>query len=175
MLDLKTLQLGDILLFQGKSFISRGIMYFTKSKYSHAALYIGGGENYIIEATGAGVEKNLVAPLIAQADAFCVRRIPDLTVENAELMKDKAYSLIYSSYDTKQLLSLGVYYTLRKLGLNWDWLVSNNPQRITCSELVAVACLCIPLKFAAKVKDVTPETLYLSNKLVTVVESYTKE
>ena len=173
-MDTSILQPCDVILLSGKNFISRGIKFFTDSKYSHAALYVGGGEGYVIEATAAGVEKNRLNDIIKKDSAYCVRRIPDLTVDQAEAMKAKAYSLIYEDYDVLQMLTLGVYFAFRKLGITWSALVSNAKNRMVCSELVAVACLCIPLKFRNKTKLVTPEDLHSTDKLVTILEAEVK-
>ena len=163
------IQPGDVLLFQGKTFLSRGIMWFTSSKYSHSAVAVSG--TYAIEATRAGVEKNPIDVLLTHADAYCIRRMPDLTVEQSELIKDKAYSLIYDDYDVIQLLTLGIYYAFRKIGITWAGLVLNMPHQMTCSELVAVCFLCVPLKFRNKAKLVTPGDLYSTDELATILEA----
>lgn len=170
-MDSTSLQAGDCILFSGKGFVSRGIKFFTDSKWTHAAIYVGGGEGFVIEATAAGVEKNPLAPLLKKASAYCVRRIPDLTVEQAELMKEKAYGLIYEEYDFVQLVSLGIYYAFRKIGISCGWLVRNAPGKMICSELYAVCALCVPLKFKSKTKLVTPAMLY-ETRLMTTVEEF---
>ena len=171
-MDATKFQLGDVILFQGTAFISRGIEWFSKSKWSHAALYVGGGNGYIIEATGAGVERNKLETSLHGCSSYCVRRMPNLTMEQAELIKDKAYSLIYKKdkYDFIQLLTLGIYFTLRKIGITWAWLVDNMPNKMICSELVAVCYLTLPIKFKSKIKLVTPETLYSTGILTTIEE-----
>lgn len=173
-IDLQLLQSGDVILLQGTSLVSRGIRWFTDSKYSHVCLYVGGGSNYIIESTEAGVEKNELQKILAHASSVCVRRHTGLTVEESELIKTKAYSLIYENYDYIQLLSLGVYFSLRRLGITWGSIVASMPGRLICSELVAVAYLCIPLKFKSKTKLVTPQTLYETELLDTVLEEEIK-
>jgi hypothetical protein len=167
-MSVSPIQPGDVILFRGKSFLSRGIMAITKSKYSHAALAVSGTE--VIEATGSGVEKNALQPLLDACDAYCVRRIPGLTVEQVELIKTKAYSLICYKYDTIQLVSLGAYFAARKLGLTWSALVADMPGRMICSELVAACMLCLPIKFAKRAKLVTPQTLAETDQLSTVIE-----
>lgn len=140
-------------------------------------MYVGGGEGYVIEATEAGIEKNPLGPLLKKANAYCVRRIPKLTVEQAELMKEKAYSLLYDQsdkYDFIQLLSLGLYYGFRKIGITCSWLVRNNPNKMICSELFAVCCLVIPLKFKSRIKLNTPASLYETPQMETVEHVETK-
>lgn len=159
-------QPGDVILFAGKSWISRGIEWFTDSKYSHAALYVGNG--YIIEATEAGVEKNLLT--FKGCSGHCVRRMPGLTSDAAKAIVAKAESLIYDNYDFLQLLTLGVYYGFRRLGITWSALVANMPNKMICSELVAVSYLVVPDKFKDQTKLVTPDTLYTTSLLQTIEE-----
>jgi hypothetical protein len=165
-----SLQPGDCILIGGKSFVSRGIKWFTNSKYSHTALYLGGGSNYVAEATAVGVEKNKIQNLLAYAECVCVRRIPNLTVEQAEIMKDKAYSLIYDSYDTLQFISYIPYFLFRKVGINLPFLVFNSRQKMVCSELYAVCALAADIRLYKSVKLITPEFLYKTNKLITIIE-----
>lgn len=173
-MDTKLLYPGDVILFSGTGFVSRGIKFFTNSEWSHAALYVGGGDGYIIEATQAGVEKTKMADVMLHASKICVRRYRGLTLEQVELLKDKAYSLIYDRYDYAQLLSLGVYFAFRKVGLTWAALVRNLPGKMICSELVAVCYLTLPVKFKARTKLVTPETLGATDLLDTVYEEVVK-
>ena len=149
---------SDFILFQGKAFISRGIELFD-GKYSHAAQFVGNG--YVIEATAAGVEKSLLAPLIKHADGICVLRVPNLTVENAELMKAGAYSqlTVGTKYDFVNLVSLAPYFLLRKIGINAPWLVWSKTGRVICSELCARDLRAINIKLAKDDKLVSPGTM----------------
>jgi hypothetical protein len=169
-LDLKSLIPGDCVLVGGKGIISRGIKWFTDSKYSHAAIYIGGGKNYVIEATMAGVEKNPISDLLDHAESLCIRRIPELTAEDAAAMKDKAYQLLYESYDILQFISYIPYFIFRKFGINLPFLVFNKRNKMICSELYAVCALAAGVKFAKNVKFVTPEILYETKKMITIYE-----
>jgi hypothetical protein len=169
-LDLKSLIPGDCILVGGKSIVSRGIKWFTDSKYSHAAIYIGGGKNYIIEATMAGVEKNPISDLLDHAENLCIRRIPELTAEDAAEMKNKAYQLLYESYDILQFISYIPYFAFRKFGINLPFLVFNKRNKMICSELYAVCALAAGVKFAKSTKLVTPETLYETKKMITIYE-----
>ena len=49
------LEPGDVLLYRGKGFVSRGIQFFDGSPLSHAALYLGGGQ------IGEAIAEGLVA------------------------------------------------------------------------------------------------------------------
>jgi len=164
------LQPGDCVLLGGKGVVSRGIKWFTDSKYSHATLYVGGGKNYIIEATLAGVERNRIQDVLVHAERICIRRIPNLTVEEVELMKNKAYSLIYDSYDIPQFISYIPYFLFRKVGINLPFLVFNNRQKMVCSELYGVCALAAGIKLFRNIKLITPEFLYRTLKMVTILE-----
>ena len=146
---------GDFIEFQGKAFISRGIELFD-GKYSHVAQFVGNG--YVIEATQPGVEKNLLAPLIKAADGICVLRVPNLTVENAEILKAGAYSqlTVGTKYDFLNLVSLAPYFLLRKIGINAPWLVWSNTGRVICSEMCARNLRAINIKLAKQDKLVSP-------------------
>jgi len=164
------LHAGDFILFEGDAFISRGIQIFSGSKWSHAAIFLGDG--YVMEATAAGVEKNLLAPLVKHAKSIAVMRIPDLTVEQMEEMKTAAYTLqtVGTKYDFANLITLAPYFMLRKIGINAPWLVWSRKGEVICSELCARCALVIPLKFAKNPKLVSPGVLYLSKLLIKVLE-----
>src|SRR3990172_1847958 len=164
-MDTSILQPCDFILFSGKSFISRGIKFFSKSKWSHIVIYVGGGSNYIIEATAAGVEKNELVPLLKHADAIAVVRIPGLTVENSELMKAKAYSMLGDKYDFWQLITFSAYFSLRKIGIICPWIIGDKAGEVVCSALCDICTMVIPLKFAKTVKQVSPQTIYESDKV----------
>jgi hypothetical protein len=170
-MDTTSLQPGDVILFAGTSFVSRGIKYFTKSKWSHAAIYVGGGEGFIVEATAAGVEKNKLEATLKHCSAWCVRRYPNLTVAQAEAMKTEAYGFLPYKYDFVQLLTLGVFFSLRKIGITWNSIVDSMPGRMICSELVAVCYQVIDVMFNKRTKMVTPDMLYTTGLLTTIQES----
>ena len=169
-LDLTTLHTGDCILFKGKGFISRGIQWFTDSEYSHVAMYVGGGNNQVIEATEAGVEINPILPLLKAADRVCVRRIPNLKVDDAEKMKAKGYSLIYEHYDYLQFAGLAIYFLFRKIGIQLSKLIPNSRVMMICSELFAVCAMIIPIIFKDNTALVTPGTLYSTELMNTVWE-----
>lgn len=171
-MDTSILQPGDFILFSGKSFISRGIKFFSKSKWTHVAFFVGNG--YIIEATAAGVEKNLLAPLIKKTEAIAVMRVPNLTVEQMELMKAKAYAMLGEKYDVWQLLTFSVYFTLRKIGIIWPLLIGDRAGEVVCSTFGAMLLMVIPLKLCKRIKQATPDTFYSSGSLNKVYEEEIK-
>ena len=149
---------GDFLLFSGSSFIDRGIEVFA-GKYSHATQFVGNG--YLIEATEAGVEKNTLAPLVKQADSIAVLRVPNLSVDDAERLKNGAYAQLTVGlrYDFINLFSLAPYFALRKIGINVPWLVLSATGRVICSEMCALNLLAINIKLAEDPKLVAPQTM----------------
>jgi len=159
---------GDIILFRGKSFISRGIRFFTKSKWNHAALALDG--SYLMESTSAGVEKNSIIKLLKKSEAFCILRDSDLAVSDVELIKSKAYSLLYENYDFLQLISMAPYFALRAIGINAPFLVFNSRTKMICSELCYVSYLAAGIKLGNKAKLVSPESLYKSPLFEVVYE-----
>lgn len=171
-MDISLLQQGDVVFFQGKSFISRGIRSFTKSKWSHVALYVGDG--YIIEATGAGVEKNALLPLLGHASRVAVGRRKGLTIVEWELMKTRAYSMIGDKYDVWQLLTFPIYFALRKIGIIWPAIIGDKGGEVVCSAFVAMCFATIPVKFAKYLKSVSPETIYSSDEIEIIFEEETK-
>lgn len=173
-MDTSILQPGDCILIGGASFISRGIKLFTGSKYSHCMMYVGGGDGFVIEAIESGVEKTPLSKAIKGATDICARRIPGLTVEQVECMKDKAYSLIYEDYDYLQIAGLAVYQALKAIGIKWMALIPSNSTKMICSELYAVCAMTIPLKFKVRAKLVTPETLASTTDMKTIYEEKIK-
>lgn len=159
---------GDFILFAGKVFISRGIEAISGSKWSHAAIYVG--NDYVIEATETGVEKNLLTPLIKQAKHIAVMRIPNLSVDDMERMKAKAYAMLGDHYDFLNLLTLAPYYLLRKLGITCNFLVFSTPGSVICSELCAECAMVIPFLFAKLAKLVAPQTIYTNGSITKAYE-----
>jgi hypothetical protein len=157
------LHTSDFILFAGKSFISRGIELFD-GKYSHSAQLVGNG--YIIEANQPGVEKSLLAPLIKAADHICVLRVPNLSVDDSEIMKNGAYSqmTVGTKYDFVNLVSLAPYFLLRKIGISAPWLVWSKTGRVICSELCARDLRAINIKLAKDDKLVSPGVMRAAAK-----------
>jgi len=157
-LFLSDLKVGDVLLFKGEGWISKAIMWFSDSEWSHAAIYAGNG--CIYESTETGVELNSLKTRVNQCERILVRRYVEfLTDSEIEKLTQKATELVYESYDTWQLFGLGLYFLLRKLGIRFSWLVPNNRSKMICSELVYVLYLAMGKKLYDDPKTFTPETI----------------
>ena len=166
------LQPCDIILVAGTSRLSRGIMLMTGSPWSHAILYVGGGRQRVIEAiNGASVEANSLETALQDCSRACVRRYPGLTVEDAEIIKGKAYSMVGMDYDEEQNFGLAIYNLLRKIGIKAPWLVANDKAKFNCSETVNIAYRAAMIVLAEAPEMETPASLGETSKLVTVWDS----
>lgn len=163
-----TFQVGDCLIISGDGFISDGIEWVTGGIVSHVAIYVGGGDNGIIEAREHGVERNTVDRLFKDVNRFVCRRIIGLTVEQSEIMKTKAYSLIKKNYDYRFFFSLGLFYMLKKLGITWFSLLGENKNELICNELYRLCALEAGISFTQRVYAETPDT-YLTSALMNTV------
>jgi hypothetical protein len=65
---------GDVLLYQGNSIVSKGIMLLTNSDVSHAGLYLGG--DVVGEALGSGLVKRSTRESFDGANWVIARRLP---------------------------------------------------------------------------------------------------
>lgn len=96
---------------------------------THTALYVGGGHNYIIEATVRGVRKTKLKKYVGnknyQVDIFAKK---NLTVVQAEQIKAFAYSKIGKGYDFRGILR----FVFRRL--------PDNPNRFHCAEVTCDSC-----------------------------------
>lgn len=163
-------QVGDCILISGNGFVSDGIEWITDGKASHVAIYVGGGEQFVIEAREHGIEKNGVQRLFRDVNHFTVRRIPGLTVENAEKMKAKAYSLLGKKYDYRLFSSLGAYYLLKKIGITWNGLLGENKNEMICNELYRLCALEAGFIATEYPMSETPKTYLETPLLKTVFE-----
>jgi Permuted papain-like amidase enzyme, YaeF/YiiX, C92 family len=81
-------QAGDILLTTDPTLTSASIRLMTLAPVSHAAVYVGDGK--VAEALGSGVRVRQLDELLAEASAAYVLRYPDLTDEQAALIRQYA-------------------------------------------------------------------------------------
>jgi hypothetical protein len=74
-----------------QSLVSLGILAFTLSPMSHAALYVGDGQ--VVEAVGAGVQQRRLADYLAGESTVAAFRHPDISAEQAQRLQTHARSL----------------------------------------------------------------------------------
>ncbi len=143
------LQAGDVLLYEGKAFISFLIRMFDGTKYSHAGLYTS--NNKVIEALGGGVIENSFKNSFKKKKVHVLRlkdRPYDMT---PVIIKGKEY--LGTRYAFEQLLLLVFISTSRRIRSNFFLLrlvnkiiiagskillqlTNGNKEALICSELV---------------------------------------
>lgn len=132
---------GDILLVEGTSRISEAIKYLTQSTWSHAAVYIGGGQ--LIEAdVEAGVR---YLPLDAYDDYHTrICRPVGLARSEIAALIDYMVARVGHQYDKRHIIDLARYLVpTPPVPSRWRSrllvLGSGDPTRAICSSLIAAA------------------------------------
>jgi hypothetical protein len=127
---------GDIILSGDKSLASIGVKISTASRYSHAALYVGGT---MIEATLKGVFSKNTQRLIfdRESDVIVLRSKQKLTEESIERICSYARSKTGSLYALNEAITMRI-----KSALKLD-----KSKRQFCSRLVAEAYASIGYDF----------------------------
>ena len=167
---LDSLHPGDILVVSGSGIISTGIKWATQSEWTHVAIYVGGGSQNIIEAVAGGVEIHEVVRIYEEHTEIMVRRLTGLTVDQVELIKDAAYTMLNDPYDWRQIISMGAYNLFRKIGIKLPWLVKCHDGEKICTEVVCGAFAAIGIKFGADEDLVSPGDIATAPNLVTVYQ-----
>lgn len=127
------MEVGDIILVSGQSFISKLVQKITRSKWSHVALYIGGG--YVLEINW-NIKAHIVPNLYPKEGEECLvlrNKIP-LTKEQQDMIISRgcAYNQTGNRYDF--LLLAGLF--LKTLFPNWKVLSKlNDKNSFVCTEL----------------------------------------
>lgn len=163
------LQSGDIILTQTDGLIADGIEWFSGGDVSHSALYVGNGK--VIEALIEGVRLKNISRYYKDNYTITVRRIPNLTEEQANKMKEYAYSRINKKYDKKQFITLAFYFILDKLGIKHERIVWDSNDQDICSELCNDAAKFAGRKISNQ-KDsvITPQDLLVTGRMKTVAK-----
>lgn len=104
-INYKELEPGDIILTADKGIVSKGVRLGTLSKYSHAAIYVGGT---MIEATLSGVfSKNPQRLIFDSKDHVAIYRYDgELTKSQVEIICSFARSKICSLYSIPEATTL---------------------------------------------------------------------
>lgn len=137
---------AKLIFGKNKGWVSRLILFVTRSHWSHVA-YIDEETGNIIEAAGGrGV-------VVTTYEQFCQRYttqlIAEIPVYDKKYVRDQMIQHIGKEYDLYAIF--GILFRL-----DWD-----NSDRWTCSELIAH---CSQLFRANKLFRVTPEQLYVLSK-----------
>lgn len=121
------MELGDIVFFKGKSFISRIIRMLTGSPYTHVAIAIS--NNTILEA-----DRFIKVGLrpIADHEVYCIMRYTGLTKEQQSTIFAGATSYIGAKYDYLSILT----WLVRLITNSGGHGLVNNANKVYCSELI---------------------------------------
>lgn len=156
------LKTGDILHCSGKRLLSRLIKKFTKSKFSHSALFIEiWGQPYIIDAQKDGVN---VRPWNDWCDTYNynieAQRSPNV-IDYVEFSKRAMTKVGHTAYDIEGLV---LKQPIELLTGQWNR-KKNEDDKMYCSEYVAWVYA------VEKSYRMSPEDLYqwcLSNSFITI-------
>ena len=169
------LQTADILLSTGDALASAAIRIHTMSRYSHASLYIGGGQ--VIEAIGSGVTLQSVPQAVKDDRLVSVYRRLHITPGQANMVVRYARQQIGKDYDLSGALGsgartaggsmVGIFLSpIVAIGLAADLYNRANPEAaFFCSELVTLAFENAALPLDIGGASATPEDIRRSHVL----------
>ena len=104
LIDIETIEEGDIILFRSSSETSELVRRITKSQYSHAILYVGVGS--VIDSDGYGVQSNNIQRLlIEKPDDIVVLRLKDSALRSririVEMFARRNIGMQYSTSEAR--------------------------------------------------------------------------
>jgi len=129
----KDVKRGDILLMSNNTFLGRAIQKITKSVYSHAEIYIGGGD--CVGATnkmGQGVRVRPLSWNIKRFYRIDIFRWPNLSEDKAEKVCQNALKHVGENYNYLELFLFPLTFILPD---RWKNPLASKHAKI-CSELV---------------------------------------
>jgi hypothetical protein len=155
-IDPAQLRPGDVLLMKGIGAVSDLIAWFGDSSYSHAALMIEGGA--FVEAALPVSRRVLLADRLRQADHYDFIDVYRPTQSSGKPLEGTqrdaiaraASALLGVNYPLNAMLQMAVFAGLRNRipadkSLRWllreilDYLITQDPKHMVCSELVYIA------------------------------------
>ncbi len=153
---------GDVLMYRGRSFVSRLIRCFTKSRYSHAGLAVWWNDRLMVmEAVRKGVIVNPLSVNVARYDGrvewfASVNEIPEN--ERIELVRF-AQQELGKEYATWKIIAIGLAILFGKSIETKDKL--RRERRLFCSYYVAQAYNSIGKDLKTQVSDrfMTPDDI----------------
>lgn len=139
----RTLQDGDIILFRGKTLLSRLIRWITRSPYSHAGV-VGWWEDrlMVLEARGAGVVASRLSHVIEQYPGRAeLWTADDTVIREVGLRLDRTRVVAAARMHLgKQYATWKLFAALRKLMFGTDESADPRrpPKKFVCSEYVSM-------------------------------------
>lgn len=173
---------GDVLLVEGDLRISTVIKYLTRSRWSHAALYVGDAvagedgkrEPMLVEADlRSGVR---VVPLRAYA-AFHTRICRPVGLSPADLRRviDTVVARIGQPYDLKNVMDLARYLFPVPVPRSWRRTVlelgSGEPTKAICSTLIAQAFQAVRYPILPRITRVPAEDTTCAEWVMEILHS----
>jgi len=161
-LKISDLKSGDVLLYSGKSWISRAIELFEKSPWSHASLIFDiYGEILTSEAEQQGLIANSVTQSIAGCKMIVLR--PKFEINTQEVSQFVAPNLGKHGYGFFRLIIVQGIWQLFHVWILKDS-TSEPLKRVICGEWVTYALFKIfNIKEFELWYEATPVTLYKSD------------
>ncbi|VTS05409.1 YiiX/YebB-like N1pC/P60 family cysteine hydrolase [Tuwongella immobilis] len=138
--NLKSLQVGDILLFQSNGFMSGTTKLFTNGYYNHAAMYVGDG--MIVHAIPGGVKMEKLSDYVSRDSGLqriMTIRVPNLSDFERGKMRTFLMDQVGKRYNYDGALRVTMNDTPGMAIYNWA--TDGSPVRndYYCSQLVAAA------------------------------------
>lgn len=164
LIDIDTIEEGDIILFRSSSETSELVRRITQSQYSHAILYVGVGS--IIDSDGYGVQSNNIQRLlIEQPEDIVVLRLKDKSLRNrlglVEMFARRNIGMQYSTSEARIA-------ALKKE------IEAKEPNRQFCTRFIAQAYESAGINLVENAAYCVPEEILKSTHLIQV-ESATRE
>ena len=161
-------KVGDILLVHSKGFVPKGIRFFTKCYYNHAAIIVRSmGELCVLEAIGRGfmITKTYEEYKKETCREYAVLRAKDVVQPIA--INERLINIIGHPYDYKSLLYSQI---IKQISSKDTWKGAKDikaTKKIYCSEAIAYA---YPTIFP-KWWSIAPVDIYNSDKLENVYKT----
>ena len=126
---------GDIVLFRGRSWISRAIRWMTNSPYSHAGVVAWWDDRVLVlEAVGKGIVATRLSHVVHHYDGQCELWSTDGELARTEVIR-AAQLLLGRSYSSSKVLALLRRLVLRSRARAVDPVIA--PDAFVCSEFVS--------------------------------------
>ena len=156
--DTMIYELGDIFLVEGSGFVPDAIKWWSKSRYSHAMLYIGElhEQHLVIEAGAMGVWINTLARHIEDGEGIDCYRVK-APLEYRSQTPAAAMTYISKRYGFEEIAGFAIALAT---GLRAN--PFGNADSLFCSELIDLAYLGLWSNDAKTTGLVSPQTIATS-------------
>ncbi len=126
---------GDIVLFRGRSWLSRAIRWVTNSPYSHAGVAAWWGDRLLVlEAVGKGIVATRLSHVVHHYDGLCELWTTDAALGRDDVVR-AGQLLLGRAYSKAKALALLKRILLRSRMRDPDPVIA--PEAFVCSEFVS--------------------------------------